>query len=153
MTAKPVRRLHKPLGPAAHGVKCRPPVRRFDGGHGGRSLTYKGPDVTTELPTNRLYTDRHEWVLLQSGTDLPSEPIRVGITALAVENLGDLVYVDLPDVDTEIMVGQACGEVEYARTVSEVFSPVGGRVVAINGAVVAAAPSAFSTAARLARVS
>jgi glycine cleavage system H lipoate-binding protein len=153
MTATPVRFLDKPLGLAAHGVKCRPPVRRIDGGHGGRSLTYKGPDVTTDLPTDRLHTDDHEWGLLKFGTDLPSEPIRVGITALAVENLGDLVYVDLPDIDTEIMVGRACGEVESTRTVSEVFSPVGGRVVAINGAVVAAAPSAFSAAARLARVS
>jgi glycine cleavage system H protein len=93
--------------------------------------------MTTELPTDRLYTDDHEWVLLQSGTDLPTEPVRVGITALAVENLGDLVYLDLPEIDTEVTVGEACGEVESTKTVSDLFSPVGGRIAAINDAVVA----------------
>ena len=89
--------------------------------------------MTDELPTDRFYTADHEWVLLASATDLPStEPVRVGITRLATESLGDLVFLDLPEVGTTIEVGQACGEVESTKTVSELFPPVSGQVAAIN---------------------
>jgi glycine cleavage system H protein len=92
--------------------------------------------TTDQLPTDRHYTDDHEWVLLESGAELPDHPVRVGITRLATDNLGDLVFLDLPDVGAQVQVGETCGEVESTKTVSELFPPVGGRVAAVNqGAV------------------
>ncbi|BBY65547.1 glycine cleavage system protein GcvH [Mycolicibacterium helvum] len=93
--------------------------------------------MTDNLPTDRYYTDDHEWVLLDSVAALPSaEPLRIGITQLAVDNLGDLVFLELPEIDTEVSVSEPCGEVESTKTVSELFSPVNGRVVAVNQSAV-----------------
>jgi glycine cleavage system H protein len=91
----------------------------------------------TTLPTDRGYTEEHEWVSLLPGADVPDAPVRVGITSIATESLGELVYVDLPEVGAEIVAGESCGEVESTKTVSELFPPVSGRVVEINDAVAA----------------
>ncbi|MGW5113720.1 glycine cleavage system protein GcvH [Nocardia sp. NPDC004123] len=88
------------------------------------------------IPNDRSYTDDHEWVLLAPGEPLPDSPVRVGITSVAIDSLGELVFVDLPKVGTEIVAGEACGEVESTKTVSELFPPVSGRVTLVNTAVV-----------------
>lgn len=92
--------------------------------------------TTPGLPDDRLYSDDHEWISVQSATTLPTEPVRVGITRLAADNLGDLVFLDLPDVGAELSAGEACGEVESTKTVSDLVSPVTGTVVEINTAAV-----------------
>ncbi len=88
------------------------------------------------FPDDRSYTDDHEWVLIAPGADLPDEPVRVGITSVAVNSLGELVFVDLPEVGTTIVAGESCGEVESTKTVSELYPPVSGRVTLINTAAV-----------------
>lgn len=81
------------------------------------------------LPTNLQYTEEHEWI-----EDL-GEKVRIGITSHAAESLGDIVYVQLPEVGEKIESGQACGELESTKSVSDLFAPVTGEVVAINEAV------------------
>jgi glycine cleavage system H protein len=80
-----------------------------------------------EFPTDLRYTKEHEWV-----RDEGEGSARVGITDFAQDALGDVVYVDLPEVGTEISAGQAFGEVESTKSVSDVFAPVGGTVVERN---------------------
>lgn len=88
------------------------------------------------FPDDRSYTDDHEWVLIEPGATLPDEPVRVGITSVAVNSLGELVFVDLPEVGATIVAGESCGEVESTKTVSELYPPVSGRVTLINTAAV-----------------
>ncbi|MFD3747418.1 glycine cleavage system protein GcvH [Nocardia sp. NPDC058633] len=88
------------------------------------------------FPDDRSYTDDHEWVSIAPGATLPDEPVRVGITSLAVDSLGELVFIDLPEVGATIVVGEPCGEVESTKTVSELYPPVSGRVTLINTAAV-----------------
>ncbi|SEB33250.1 glycine cleavage system protein GcvH [Rhodococcus koreensis] len=88
------------------------------------------------LPGNLSYTDEHEWVAVEPGAALPADPVRVGITAVAVDNLGDLVYLELPTVGSTVTLGEACGEVESTKTVSELYPPVSGTVSIVNTAVV-----------------
>lgn len=87
------------------------------------------------IPDDRSYTDEHEWVALLPGADLPADPVRVGVTSVATDSLGELVYVELPEVGAEIVAGESCGEVESTKTVSELYPPVTGRVVEVNEAV------------------
>jgi len=87
---------------------------------------------TNVIPDDRSYTAEHEWVQIAPGADLPGSPVRVGITSVAVDSLGELVFVDLPEVGTTIAVGEACGEVESTKTVSDLYPPVSGRVTEIN---------------------
>jgi glycine cleavage system H protein len=86
----------------------------------------------SDYPTDRLYSDDHEWVVLTSPTELPTGPVRIGISRLAADNLGDLVYLDLPEVGAPVIAGTTCGEVESTKTVSELFAPVTGTVTEIN---------------------
>ena len=78
------------------------------------------------LPTNLQYTEEHEWV------EDNGEQVRVGITEHAAEALGDIVFVQLPEVGEQVEAGQACGELESTKSVSDLFSPVTGEVTAIN---------------------
>jgi glycine cleavage system H protein len=78
-------------------------------------------------PTDRMYTRTHEWVLLAG------DVVTVGITHFAQEQLGDVVFVELPAVGTAVAPGKACGNIESVKAVSEVFSPVAGQVVEVNG--------------------
>lgn len=84
-------------------------------------------------PNNFRYTTEHEWVATQSGS---SKTARIGITDFAQHQLGDIVFVELPAVGTELVAGQAFGTVESVKAVSEVFAPVSGRVTAINADLV-----------------
>ncbi|WP_416566323.1 glycine cleavage system protein GcvH [Nocardia testacea] len=88
------------------------------------------------IPADRSYSDDHEWVLLAPGDPLPDNPVRIGITSIAIDALGELVYVDLPEVGSTVVVGEPCGEVESTKTVSEIYPPVSGRVTFVNTAAV-----------------
>ena len=78
------------------------------------------------IPDDLRYTSEHEWVR-SSG-----ESVRVGITDYAQDALGDVVYVDLPAVGASVEAGQSFGEVESTKSVSELYAPVSGTVVARN---------------------
>ena len=71
------------------------------------------------------YSAEHEWV--DAAT-----PTKVGITAVAADALGDVVYVDLPEVGSEVTAGETCGEVESTKSVSDLYAPVTGTIVEIN---------------------
>jgi len=88
------------------------------------------------IPDDRSYTEEHEWVLIAPGATLPDTPVKVGITSVAAAALGDLVFLDLPEVGSTIATGETCGEVESTKTVSELFPPVSGTVTAVNTAAV-----------------
>ncbi len=79
-----------------------------------------------EYPADLRYTSEHEWVRLAEGT------ARVGITAYAQDALGDIVYVSPPAVGSAVTAGEACGEVESTKSVSELFAPVSGTVAVVN---------------------
>lgn len=80
-------------------------------------------------PTDRKYTKDHEWIILEG------ENARVGITAHAQEALGDIVFVELPAVGTDIKAGESFAVVESVKAVSNVFTPVGGAIVEVNNAL------------------
>jgi glycine cleavage system H protein len=82
-------------------------------------------------PDDRRYTDQHEWALVQ-GTDGTSTVVRVGITDHAQDALGDIVFVQLPEVGDEVGPGTPIGEVESTKSVSDVYAPVTGVVAAVN---------------------
>lgn len=89
-------------------------------------------------PTDRRYTDQHEWALVQ-GTGV----VRVGITDHAQDALGDIVFVQLPEVGEEVGPGNPIGEVESTKSVSDVYAPVPGTVSAVN-TVLADAPETIN---------
>jgi glycine cleavage system H protein len=82
----------------------------------------------SEIPAELSYTAEHEWVQ-RTG----NETVRVGITDFAQSALGDVVFVQLPDVGAELKAGEAFGEVESTKSVSDLYSPVTAKVVAVNG--------------------
>jgi glycine cleavage system H protein len=86
------------------------------------------------VPSDRRYTDQHEWTLLRTG-DEGATVVRVGITDHAQDALGDIVFVQLPDVGAEFAAGDPMGEVESTKSVSDVYAPVAGTVVAVNDAL------------------
>lgn len=79
------------------------------------------------IPDDLMYTKEHEWVS-QSTTST----YRMGITDFAQGALGDIVYVQLPKVGDSLIADKVCGEVESTKSVSEIFSPVSGKVTSIN---------------------
>jgi glycine cleavage system H protein len=81
------------------------------------------------IPDDLRYSAEHEWVRNEDGR------VRVGITDYAQDALGDIVYVELPAIGTEIGVGGKMGEVESTKSVSEVYAPVAGKVTAVNDAL------------------
>ena len=80
-----------------------------------------------EFPEDLRYTKEHEWLRDEGGGR-----VRVGITDFAQDALGDVVYVDIPEVGTEVEAGKPFGEVESTKSVSDVYSPVSGRVIDRN---------------------
>ena len=82
----------------------------------------------SDIPSDLHYTAEHEWVRL-SGDDT----VRVGITDFAQSALGDVVFVQLPDVGSEVTAGESFGEVESTKSVSDLYAPVSGKVTAVNG--------------------
>jgi len=82
----------------------------------------------TEVRDNLLYTESHEWVLKKDGV-----VVRIGITDYAQEHLTDVVYVELPDVGDKFSKGDEIATVESVKSVSEIYAPVSGEVVEVNG--------------------
>ncbi|HTY34183.1 glycine cleavage system protein GcvH [Mycobacterium sp.] len=82
----------------------------------------------SDIPSDLHYTAEHEWVR-RSGEDT----VRVGITDFAQSALGDVVFVQLPDVGSQVAAGESFGEVESTKSVSDLFAPVSGTVSAVNG--------------------
>ena len=83
----------------------------------------------SNIPSHLRYSAEHEWVD-------ESSPVKVGLSAVAVDALGDVVYLDLPEAGSTVTAGGVCGEVESTKSVSELFAPVSGTVVDVNAAVV-----------------
>jgi glycine cleavage system H protein len=83
-----------------------------------------------DYPQDLRYTAEHEWV--RSGDD---GTVRIGITSFAQDSLGDVVYVSLPAVGDTVTAGDACGEVESTKSVSDLYAPLAGEVTAVNEAL------------------
>ena len=83
-----------------------------------------------DLPSSLKYSESHEWVA-EHGDGTAS----VGITAVATEQLGDLVYVELPEVGRTVARGEACAVVESSKAASDVYAPAAGEVIAVNEAL------------------
>lgn len=83
----------------------------------------------SSIPSDLSYTKEHEWV---SSADLT---FTMGITDYAQAALGDIVYVQLPKVGESVVAGKVCGEVESTKSVSDIYAPVTGTIVAINGSL------------------
>ncbi|MFI5508158.1 glycine cleavage system protein GcvH [Mycobacterium sp. NPDC051804] len=82
----------------------------------------------SEIPADLHYTEEHEWVQ-RTGDDT----VRVGITDYAQSALGDVVFVQLPDVGADVAAGESFGEVESTKSVSDLYAPLSAKVVAVNG--------------------
>jgi glycine cleavage system H protein len=81
------------------------------------------------IPEDLRYSPEHEWVRVDGSR------VRIGITDYAQDALGDIVFVDLPSVGSEIALGGQLGEVESTKSVSEIYAPVAGTVTAVNEAL------------------
>jgi glycine cleavage system H protein len=81
-----------------------------------------------DVPADRSYTAEHEWI---DG----AEPATVGITRHAADALGDVVYVDLPEVGRTVAAGETFGEIESTKSVSDLYAPASGEIVAVNDAL------------------
>ena len=84
----------------------------------------------SNIPEDLNYTAEHEWVRV-----IDESTIRFGITDYAQDALGDIVFVSLPNVGDTLTAGATCGEVESTKSVSDIFAPVSGEVVARNDAI------------------
>ena len=82
-----------------------------------------------ETPEHLRYTSEHEWVALDGGL------VKIGITDYAQDALGDVVYVDLPDVGRAFAAGDVFGEIESTKSVSELYAPMSGKVIETNTAL------------------
>src|SRR5262245_1565077 len=80
-------------------------------------------------PADRKYTKDHEWIRVNGDTG------EIGITDYAQQQLGDVVYVELPEVGRAIAAGESFGSIESVKAVSELFAPLGGEVIAVNDAL------------------
>jgi len=81
----------------------------------------------SNIPDDRKYADSHEWALLEA-----DGIVRVGITDHAQELLGDLVFVELPEVGQQVAKGDECSVVESVKAASDIYSPVTGEIIAVN---------------------
>lgn len=88
-----------------------------------------------QVPPELRYTSDHEWVAITGSR------VRVGITDYAQDALGDIVYVQVPATGTTVSAGDAFGEVESTKSVSDIYAPVSGSVVAVNEALTSAPES------------
>ncbi|MBT3518208.1 MAG: glycine cleavage system protein GcvH [Candidatus Marinimicrobia bacterium] len=80
-------------------------------------------------PDHLLYTEEHEWA------DYKDDVVVIGITDYAQSQLGDVIFIELPDVGDEINLGDAFGEIEAVKTVSELFAPISGTITEVNEAL------------------
>ena len=82
------------------------------------------------VPEDYMYTEDHEWVYIEDGV------ATIGISEYAAGELGDIVYVELPEVDANVQQTDPIGTIEAVKTVAELFSPISGKVIEINGDLV-----------------
>ena len=82
-----------------------------------------------EFPSDRKYSREHEWIATEGAS------ARVGITDYAQDQLGDVVFVQLPEVGLEVVANASCAEVESTKSVSEIYSPVSGTIASVNEAL------------------
>ena len=80
----------------------------------------------SKVQTGLRYSEEHEWL------DTTASPAKIGVSQVAADALGDVVYLDLPEVGSEVTAGSTCGEIESTKSVSDLYSPVSGTVVEIN---------------------
>lgn len=85
-----------------------------------------------EVPDELMYSQEHEWI---AGDVSPGAIVTVGISEYAAAQLGDVVYVETPQVGDTVMAGQVCGELESTKAVSELYAPVTGTVTEVNAAL------------------
>lgn len=85
--------------------------------------------MVVNVPSNLRYTKDHEWILLNGST------VRVGITDYAQDALGDIVFIQLPEVGDQIVLHQGIGEIESTKSVNDIYAPVAGTVSAVNTAL------------------
>ncbi|MCF2585901.1 glycine cleavage system protein GcvH [Brevibacterium sp. UCMA 11752] len=85
------------------------------------------------LPENFTYSAEHEWINA-SADAIVGNTVKIGITAVASDALGEVVYVDLPEIGDTVTAGETCGEVESTKSVSDLYCPVTGEVTSINEA-------------------
>jgi glycine cleavage system H protein len=90
--------------------------------------------VSNNIPGDLKYTKSHEWVRQAHG-EAPNGTYEIGITDHAQSALGDLVFVEVPDVGRALREGEACAVVESVKAASDVYSPIAGKVVANNSAL------------------
>ena len=79
-----------------------------------------------KVPENLLYTKEHEWISTKDNT------VKVGITDFAQSQLGDIIFLELPEVGDQIIAGESFGEIEAVKTVSELYAPINGTILEVN---------------------
>ena len=89
-------------------------------------------DIT--LPQDFSYSEDHEWVNAAADA-IEGQTVRIGITSVATDRLGEIVYAELPAVGDTVTAGETCGEVESTKSVSDLYSPVTGTVTAVNDSI------------------
>lgn len=87
--------------------------------------------MSHNVPTNFKYTKTHEWVRVDS-----DDVVTIGITDHAQSSLGDMVFVELPEVGNTVEVGSECGVIESVKSASDLYAPISGEVIAINSEVI-----------------
>lgn len=85
----------------------------------------------SNLPADFSYSEDHEWINA-SADSVVGSTVRIGITSVATERLGEVVFAELPAVGDTVTAGESCGEVESTKSVSDLYSPVTGTVTAVN---------------------
>lgn len=94
--------------------------------HRGKIADNRLKEPEMEYPEKLRYSKEHEWTMLENGI------VTIGITDYAQSELGDVVYVELPAVDSQVRAGETFGVVESVKSVSDLYSPVSGKVTEIN---------------------
>ena len=79
-----------------------------------------------KVPENLFYTKEHEWISKKDNT------VKVGITDFAQSQLGDIIFLELPEVGDQIIAGESFGEIEAVKTVSELYAPINGTILEVN---------------------
>ena len=79
-----------------------------------------------KVPENLLYTKEHEWISMEDNA------VKVGITDFAQSQLGDIIFLELPEVGDQIVAGESFGEIEAVKTVSELYAPIDGTILEVN---------------------
>lgn len=85
----------------------------------------------SDLPKDFSYSEDHEWINAAADA-IEGNTVRIGITSVATERLGEIVFAELPAVGDTVEAGETCGEVESTKSVSDLYSPVTGTVTAVN---------------------